>query len=167
MIIMEERKNCIEEFGDMVFTGFSSVGSFKESSALRQIPDVSGVDLVLRVSDEAPVFIESGTGGFFKGRNPNVPLCKLEADWVEDTTVLYVGKAASLRKRLGQYIRFGQGKPVGHWGGRYIWQLADSGNLLLCWKTTKKEEDPDALETELINRFRSCHGCRPFANLAK
>lgn len=167
MIIMEVKKNCIEEFGQMVFTGFLSVDSLKESLTLRQVPDVSGVYLVLRISDVAPVFLESGTGGFFKGKDPNVPIEELKANWVDGTNVLYVGKATSLRKRLGQYIRFGQGKPVGHWGGRYIWQLSDSENLILCWKTVNASEDPDVFETELINRFRSIYGCRPFANLTK
>lgn len=167
MIIMEVKKNCIEEFGQMVFTGFLSVDSLKESLTLRQVPDVSGVYLVLRISDVAPVFLESGTGGFFKGKDPNVPIEELKANWVDGTNVLYVGKATSLRKRLGQYIRFGQGKPVGHWGGRYIWQLSDSENLILCWKTLNASEYPDVFETELIDRFRSIYGCRPFANLTK
>ena len=71
---MEVKKNCIEEFGQMVFTGFLSVDSLKESLTLRQVPDVSGVYLVLRISDVAPVFLESGTGGFSKERIQMYPL---------------------------------------------------------------------------------------------
>ena len=25
--------------------------------------------------------------------------------------------------RIGKYLRFGQGEPVGHWGGRLRWQI--------------------------------------------
>lgn len=54
---------------------------------------------------------------------------------------------------------------IGHWGGRYIWQIKNSGNLLLCWKPTP-DEDPEAIETALIARFKEQHGGhRPFANL--
>ena len=96
---------------------------------------------------------------------PNVPVAELVANWVDGTLVVYIGKATSLRKRISQYIRFGQGKPVGHWGGRYIWQLADASQLLFCWKEV--DGDPEAVETEMINAFRDCYGGRPFANLAK
>ena len=66
---------------------------------------------------------------------------------------------------LNQYLKFGNGQNIGHWGGRYIWQIKNSGNLLLCWKPTP-DEDPEAIETALIARFKEQHrGHRPFANL--
>jgi hypothetical protein len=65
---------------------------------------------------------------------------------------------------LKQYLRFGQGGKVGHWGGRYIWQLEDYKDLLLCWKPILDKE-PAAEEVELISKFRNIHGKRPFANL--
>src|SRR5664280_2168534 len=34
------------------------------------------------------------------------------------------------------YMQFGEGKAVGHWVGRYVWQLRHSGDLLICWKET-------------------------------
>lgn len=146
------------------FKGLIPVSELREGGS-KMIPDVPGVYMVLRVSEGAPEFLETGSGGHFKGKNPNVPVAELAANWVDGTPVVYIGKATSLRKRISQYIRFGQGKPVGHWGGRYIWQLADASQLLFCWKEV--DGDPEAVETEMISDFRDCYGGRPFANLAK
>ena len=147
-----------------VFNGFVRVFNLR-GEALKDIPDVPGVYMVLRDSVERPDFLVRGSGGYFKGKDPNVPLSELCANWVEGAKVLYIGKAKSLRKRISQYLRFGDGKPVGHWGGRYIWQLADAQELIFCWMPV--DGDPDAVETEMICRFREHYGSRPFANLMK
>lgn len=149
---------------DAGFKGFIPVSALRERG-LKMIPDVPGVYMVLRVSEGAPEFLETGSGGHFKGKVPNVAVAELAANWVDGTPVVYIGKATSLRKRISQYVRFGQGKPVGHWGGRYIWQLADAPDLLFCWREV--DGDPDAVETELIRAFREAYGSRPFANLSK
>lgn len=146
------------------FEGFVTVTDLWDGG-LKMIPELSGVYMVLRVSDQQPEFLEVGSGGHFKGKEPNVPVDVLKANWVKETPVLYIGKATSLRKRISQYLRFGQGKPVGHWGGRYIWQLADATQLLFCWMPV--DGNADAVETDMICRFRERYGCRPFANLAK
>lgn len=147
-----------------VFNGFVRVFNLR-GEALKDIPDVPGVYMVLRDSVERPDFLVRGSGGYFKGKDPNVPLSELCANWVESANVLYIGKAKSLRKRISQYLRFGDGKPVGHWGGRYIWQLADAQELIFCWMPVIG--DADAVETEMICRFREHYGSRPFANLMK
>lgn len=147
-----------------MFNGFVRVFNLR-GEALKDIPDVPGVYMVLRDSVERPDFLVRGSGGYFKGKDPNVPLSELCANWVEGANVLYIGKAKSLRKRISQYLRFGDGKPVGHWGGRYIWQLADAQELIFCWMPVIG--DADAVETEMICRFREHYGSRPFANLMK
>ncbi|WP_301372846.1 hypothetical protein [Streptomyces xanthophaeus] len=54
---------------------------------------------------------------------------------------------------------------VGHWGGPYIWQLADSDALLVAWRPTT-EEDAGEAEQDLIDEFEELHGgALPFANL--
>lgn len=79
--------------------------------------------------------------------------------------MIYIGKAAVLRDRLRGYMRFGEGKPAPHWGGRYIWQLADAKSLLVCWKATP-DEAPRLVERRLIQEFCAQYGKRPFANLS-
>src|SRR5579859_4525814 len=85
------------------------------------IPMVKGVYLVLSNQRKTPVFLKRGSGGFFKGRDPNVPIRELEEKWVKNVPTIYIGKAggdsskATLHSRLRQYFRFGQGKKVGHW----------------------------------------------------
>lgn len=152
------------------FEGFITIGEMMDG--LRTlIPAQKGVYVVLRESESDPQFLAAGTGGFFKGKNPNVSVAELKANWVEGTPVLYIGKAggsdcsATLQKRLDQYLRFGRGANVGHWGGRYIWQLADSKDLVVCWKPLVNE-DPRDVELRMTADFKAVHGGkRPFANL--
>ena len=144
------------------FEGFKTMDELMDG-ARTLIPAKKGVYVVLRESESVPRFMTEGTGGFFKGKNPNVPIAKLEANWVEGTPIVYIGKAggigssATLQKRLDQYLRFGQGANIGHWGGRYIWQLADSRDLVACWKTLTFD-NPKEVERQLIADFKSSHG---------
>ncbi len=134
------------------------------------MPKVPGVYLVLRTEKGKPVFLNKSIGGFFKGGDPTVHVQKLHDDWVNGTIVLNIGKAggeggqATLRSRLKQYMEFGAGKPIGHRGGRYIWQLAGSDKLQICWMPTPNDE-PKSVEGRLIREFKSRYGKRPFANL--
>ena len=84
-------------------------------------------------------FLDKNTGGWFKGRDPSVPIDRLKARWIDEAHVLYIGKADAgragargIRVRLGEYLRFGQGEPIGHRGGRYLWQLAGTDQLFVC-----------------------------------
>lgn len=62
--------------------------------------------------------------GFFKGNNPNRPTTELEKHWVHGVLVIYIGQAGgtmkgkwseqTLNDRISTYMKFGQGKPVGH-----------------------------------------------------
>ena len=136
------------------FEGFKTMGELIDG-AWKQIPAQKGIYVILRESESALHFLPEGTGGFFKGKNPNVSIAKLNANWVEDTSVIYIGKAGgsgcstTLQKRLSQYLRFGQGASAGHWGGRYIWQLADSKDLFVCWKPLPSD-DPREVEQQMI-----------------
>lgn len=45
-------------------------------------------------------------------------------------------------------------------GGRNIWQLSDSGSLLVTRKGTP-EEDPEVVESKLIYDYIAVYGSRP------
>jgi len=113
--------------------------------------------------DEPVAFSAQNRGGRFKGNNPTVSEVDLVLNWVGNTKFVYIGKAVNLRRRLIQYADFGEGKPVGHWGGRLIWQLSQIEALRVTWKETPNL-DPGSIEVELLAEFRRQYGKPPFAN---
>ena len=134
------------------------------------IPGEPGVYVVVRTTLEPPKFSASSPAGHPKGKEPTVSHSALHAAWVTNASVVYIGKAGAgrtgrrgLRRRLVEYQQHGRGEPVGHWGGRYIWQLVDHASLLVAWRTTAGE-DPASLEASLIKQFAVAYGARPFAN---
>jgi hypothetical protein len=151
------------------FGGFQSVGRLRASS-LSSAPDGGGVYAVLRESDDPPQFLTRSTGGWFKRKDPTVPVSVLRSKWVDDAVVLYIGKADAgrsgrrgLRKRLSELLDFGAGRPIGHKGGRYLWQVGGSSEFVVCWR---EDPTPRASETALLAEFKGAHdGTRPFANL--
>jgi hypothetical protein len=154
--------NDIDEIKKAGFTGFRKMSEmFIDSSML---PDNSGVYLILNSNNKPGEFLEVGSVGYFKGKNPNVSLEELKSNWVDNTKVVYIGKATSLKSRLRQYFGFGQGKNIGHYGGRLIWQIKYSKDLIVCWKSLASE-DPRDFEANLIKLFVEKFDKRPFANL--
>lgn len=135
------------------------------------VPRGPGVYVVVRPGDQPPSFLEDSPAGHFKGKDPTVPIAELAALWVPGTRIVYIGKAnvgrrgkRHLRKRLDEFRRSGAGDPIGHSGGRRIWQLADHDELLVGWRVT---DDADAakIESKMLAQFRSHYGCLPFANM--
>lgn len=99
-----------------------------------------------------------------------MPISVLEARWVESTDVLYIGKATTgrsgrsgLRTRTGLLLAYGAGKPVGHQGGRYLWQVSGSDAFLVAWRSV---DDPTSEENRLLKAFFEVHRAYPFANIA-
>ena len=155
------------------FTGFVTVRELRDCK-LSCVPGKHGeigVYVVLRIEDGVPSFLLASTGGRFKGRDPNVALDVLRAKWISASQIVYIGKAgapgksATLRSRLKQYLDFGAGRPIGHWGGRYTWHLPNSENLIVCWKLTP-DAVPRDVEQQMIRGYATAFGGRPFANLA-
>ncbi len=146
------------------FVGFRSIKECRKNYEV--FPRTSGVYIILRRNNERPEYLTVGSGGHFKGKEPNVSITKLSDNWVDNANVVYIGMTTkTLRKRLSDYLDFGRGEDVGHWGGRYIWQLKDHEDLIVCWKEMP-EGSPEVYETELILDFKKKHGeRRPFANL--
>lgn len=153
--------NNIEEIKKYGFKGFESVKDLREDSS--RISKKKGVYLVLKPQDMDVDFLETGTGGHTKG-NPNVSRDKLKAKRIENMLVLYVGRTGrTLYKRINELLRFGQGENIGHRGGRYLWQINHSEELVICWKEMQ-DEDPEEIKNRLLLDFESKYSKLPFAN---
>ncbi|MGV0941060.1 hypothetical protein [Empedobacter sp. ULE_I140] len=161
------KNNVISSLKKLGYQGFVTIESVYKDLSL--IPKTKGVYIIYSENIN-PKFEEVGTGGFFKQKNPNVSLDELNQNWVNQSNILYIGKAGSLTgsatlySRLKQYFDFGNGKSVGHWGGRLIWQINNPYQLKVCWLPTPNN-DPREIEKKLIKQFITQFGQRPFANL--
>jgi len=150
------------------FTGFKAINELGRDVTI--LPKQRGVYVIVNPISALKGFLKEGTGGHFKGKNPNVSVEELDTNWVKDAIVVYIGQAggkgsaATLQGRIRQYLDFGKGKPVGHYGGRLIWQISHSKDLLVAWKVTLNE-DPSTVETQLLNEFKESYNMLPFANL--
>lgn len=147
------------------FEGFVTVAELRRRG-VRSIPSVPGVYVVLTTSGSA-VFLDENPGGRFKQRDPTVSLALLKDKWIDGSDVVYIGKGNDLRRRVKQFIDFGAGRPVGHWGGRYTWQLPESDELVIAWKQAPEGTEARDPETELLGSFADAFGALPFANLTR
>jgi hypothetical protein len=140
------------------FAGWESVAQL--GSQIAQVPLSAGTYVVLGPGG-TPKVLPVNRGGRFKGNDPTVAVAVLEARLLANTQLLYVGQGGSLRKRIKQLIQFAAGKPVGHWGGRCLWQLANSNEFLVAWRV---ETNAREAEAKLLARFEGRYGRLPFAN---
>jgi hypothetical protein len=132
-----------------------------------------GVYVVLWPGEVEPAFLPVSAAGHFKGRDPSVHVERLRTKWIATSPVTSIGKATAgrggrrgLRQRLDEYRRIGAGEAVAHWGGRFVWQLERSVDLIVAWQETPSE-DAGAVETHMLEEFLSDHGRLPFANLRR
>jgi hypothetical protein len=151
------------------FRGFLSFGELE----INQVPQVPGIYAVLKPEGFKRLFLSKSVGGKFKKQDPSLLQPALESHWIDDAEILYIGKAGAgaagtrgLRKRLQEFADFGRGKPVGHWGGRLLWQLANSQSLVIAWKELEAAEVHSA-DAEYQAEFISMCGRLPFANLVQ
>jgi hypothetical protein len=155
---------CLDSFSEPI-----SIGALRKSRC-SGVPREPGVYVILRASDRMPEFLRKSRGGWFKGKDPSVPLDEVRTQWVKGAHVVYVGKAAGrkgLNRRVCQLVDFGSGKAVGHRGGRLLWHLPQSEKLLVRWRTCPGTE-ADQAETNAIGSFKAVYeGKRPFANMLK
>lgn len=154
---------------DLESRGFEGFEKFLEFDATN-VPKEAGVYAVLRERDDRPTFLEQSRGGHFKGKDPTVDVATLAGLWTDGAHCVYIGKASKtgttdLKRRLTAYRDYGLGRPVGHQGGRYIWQLGGAEEFIVCWKTLDDSQDPATVESALIAEFRAHYGRRPIGNL--
>jgi hypothetical protein len=147
----------VEWLKSIGFEGFVAI-----QRASNAVPAGPGTYVVLRGAVSEPAFAVVSKGGWFKGKNPAVAVEDLTAKWVPGASVVYIGQGSNLRRRISQLARFGLGRAVGHWGGRYLWQLEDCADLIIAWR---RDDQPLAAEADLLSRFVRGFGRLPFANL--
>jgi len=151
------------------FEGFFTVGQL-HAEACEGLPNEPGVYAIVRESLDPPAFLTKSVAPIYRHEDPTRPVDELTERWVPGAQLLYLGGArgpgvrSRLRQRVKRYLRFGHGRVVGHWGGRFVWQLRDHGTLRVAWKATG-DEDPAMVEAWLQARFREHYGVLPFANL--
>jgi hypothetical protein len=152
--------------------GFSepiTIGELRDTGC-SVVPPSPGIYLIVRSSECTPEFLPKSTGGWFKDKDPSYPHNMVQENWVEEARVIYVGMTKAqkgLKGRLCCFFDFGQGKRVGHRGGRMLWHLPNSEKLLVRWRTYPEGEAYSA-ETDAIVAFKAVYGGRrPFANMTK
>jgi hypothetical protein len=151
------------------FEGFFTVRQL-HAEGCEGLPNEPGVYAIVRESLDLPEFLTRSVGPIYRGKDPTRPVDELKQRWVTGAQMLYVGRACGpgvrslLRQRVKRYLRFGHGRVVGHWGGRFVWQLCDHTTLQVAWKSTGLE-DPSPVEARLQARFREHYSVLPFANL--
>lgn len=140
-----------------------------EGIDLGRVPTPPGVYAVLRKNDHRPSFLARSPAGWFKGADPTAPIAELAARWPDGAHCVYIGKASTgatgrrgLRKRVTELRQFGDGHPVGHSGGRRIWQLTDAASFVISWKVL--DHDPADLEADLWKAFVGRYGMLPIGN---
>ena len=154
----------LQKLKESGFEGFRSVKELKSKQISSIVPDAGGVYVIFRLNGAKPKFLEKGTGGYYQGKEPNVSVAELERNWIDGASVMYIGCTNNLSERITLLIQFGEGKAVGHYGGRLLWQLEDSDGLIVCWRATKQK--PGEVKKKMIQHFKEIHnGQMPFANL--
>lgn len=166
MAFYHKRLEIIESWG---FEGFLPVSKLKLAKYLNTVPRRPGVILVLNPTLKKPNWLSKSVGGHYEDKDPTVTSECLDKNWVDRATILYVGQTGqtrgedrTLHKRISELIQFGSGKPIGHRGGRLIWQLDNHNELVICWLV---DRNPAEVKKEIISEFKFNHDSLPFANL--
>lgn len=157
---------------DLRDRGFEGFKRFRDLD-LSQVPREPGVYAVVRDFSSSHEVLGASVGGWFKCKDPSDDPVKLKSRLGCHSETLYIGMADAgtrgtrgLRKRITEFARFGTGQAVGHWGGRYIWQLTDSPDLRIAWLPVTGRSAKD-VEDELFEEFFQVYGQLPFANLRR
>ncbi len=73
--------------------------------------------------------------------------------WLADESVLYIGKATSLRSRVGQFFEHELGKARPHKGGHWIKTLANINDLHVHFCSRPSVRDAEIAESALLKAF--------------
>ena len=153
------------------FEGFLLVGQLRHDRC-EALPNLPGIYAVVRETIEKPEFMTRSNAAEYRGESPTRPIDELIECWVPRAQILFYGRAfgpgvrSLIKQRVKRYMRFGQGRVVGHWDGRFVWQLRDHSSLRIAWKVIESG-DLQAAEDELQLRFSAHYGEPPFANMTR
>ena len=152
---------------DQGFQGFLTFRELREGR-MKEIPEEAGAYVILYTAGTKPRFLERNPGYHFKKKDPTKDVYELDDRWVDGAHVVYIGKADSksgkLRERINRFSKFGEGKAAAHKGGYPIWQIENSAQLVVAWKTRSDEETAGNLEARLQIKFCNIYGRLPFGN---
>jgi hypothetical protein len=159
----------VEDMRALGYEGFLTVSQLRDEGAA-SVPVEPGAWVVLREGASAvPRFLARSTAAPWRGQDPTQTADALGARWVANAYVLYVGVAPGtgvrhlLQQRIKRFLRFGSGRNVTHWGGRFVWQLAGVSSLRIAWQVTGAEGARQAAD-DTLKAFFDRHGMPPFAN---
>ncbi len=160
---MHQDQFTIEHLRDLGFVGFVRLAGL--SKGCRSLPAEPGVYVVVRDAASTHGYLDRSVGGRFKGEDGTVDVPTLIDAWVPGPDCLYIGRTTTrVRSRVDSLVGYGRGEPVGHRGGRYLWQLQQYGELLVAWRV---DDDPIRAERQLLDAFETHYGRVPFANLVR
>ena len=139
------------------------------NGSIKEIPKTSGVYFILMPLD-FPLHINSETDGSkltSKGDPSVYPIEKLlkkvkhyEMEEPLKSHLLYIGSSNNIKRRINQYIN----PYSNHSGGRDIWQLENSEDLLVSYIECSTEKESEELEHRLLISYKNIYGTYPFAN---
>jgi len=147
---------------ELGFRGFENLRSLPRGCA--HLPVGAGIYVVVADPSATHGFLDRSVGGRFKRQDGTVAIHALAEKWDDDIATLYIGRSQSIRRRVDEFARYGRGDPIGHRGGRYLWQLAEHDHLRIGWRL---EADPVRAESDLLDDFVATFGHLPFANLVR
>jgi hypothetical protein len=146
------------DIADRGFVGFLPLHTLDRGT----LPLGAAVYAVLLPNRCAPLFLNRSPAGWWKGKDPTVSAARMQKEWLSGVDVVYLGKADSLRSRVGLLLDFAAGQPVRHWGGRLLWQTDVAYEI--AWMETPRQ-DPELVEKAMLREFSGHYRALPFANL--
>lgn len=133
--------------------GVYTVSLSEDPSQLSGVLETAPVD-VTTVGD----WIERVPSYTFRGGaepDPQEVTAFLSTFWIPDESIVYIGKATSLKKRLGQYFSHRLGNRSPHAGGHWVKTLTCLDHLYVHYAVVDTAEQGRDKEAEALQYFKA------------